>query len=207
VGSDLADAFAGRTYQVMIVANKFQTGFDQPLLSAMYVNKRLAGVMAVQTLSRLNRTYRTPKGEHKAKTFVLDFVNDPEEIRKSFEPYYESAYLEQGTDPMIVIKIAQKLEHADIFTEADVHAAAETYLAGKGNNALSAIVKPARDEFFRRRDAAVIADNQQEVDACDIFRRDTSTYVRVYDFMSQVFDYADPYLEALAPSTCGCSPR
>ncbi|MDO8107210.1 DEAD/DEAH box helicase family protein [Isoptericola sp. b441] len=198
VGSNLADAFAGPTYQVMIVANKFQTGFDQPLLSAMYVNKRLSGVMAVQTLSRLNRTYRTPNGEPKTKTFVLDFVNDPEDIRKAFEPYYEDAYLEQGTDPMIVLKIAQKLEHAGIFATSDVNAAAEAYLAGKGNNVLSGIVKPARDEFFRRRDAAVLAGNQQEVDACDVFRRDTGTYVRVYDFMSQVFDYADPYLEALA---------
>lgn len=198
IGSDLAYAFGGPIYQVMIVANKFQTGFDQPLLSAMYVNKRLSGVMAVQTLSRLNRMYRTPAGENKTKTFVLDFVNEPEEIRKSFEPYYLDAHLETATDPLIVLTLAKKLEQSGIFTDTDVRTAAAAYLAGKGNNVLSAIVKPARDEFFNRRDAATNAGDQEEVDACDVFRKDVGTYVRVYDFMSQVFDYGDPSLEALA---------
>jgi type I restriction enzyme R subunit len=198
IGSDLAGAFSGPTYQVMIVANKFQTGFDQPLLSAMYVNKRLAGVMAVQTLSRLNRTYRTPSGEHKAKTFVLDFVNDPDEIREAFKPYYLDAMLEKSTDPMIVLKLATKLEQAGIYTQGDVDAAAAAYLAGKGNNALSAIVKPARDKFFDQRDNALVRGDQGAIDACDIFRKDVGTYVRIYDFMSQVFDYGDPSLEALS---------
>jgi|GEM_PF-6447783 len=103
-----------------------QTGFDQPLLSAMYVNKRLSGVMAVQTLSRLNRMYRTPAGENKEKTFVLDFVNDPEEIREAFEPYHLDAHLETETDPMIVLKLAKKLEQAGVYNESDVDAAAET---------------------------------------------------------------------------------
>jgi len=198
IGADLADAFAGPDYRVMIVANKFQTGFDQPLLSAMYVNKRLAGVMAVQTLSRLNRTYTAPSGNAKRKTFVLDFVNDPEDIRKAFEPYYVDTVLDQTTKPEIVLQIAKKLEHAGIFAEADVLATAEAYLKGSGNNVLSGLIKPARDEFFKRRDAALAAGDQTEIDATEMFRKDVSTYVRVYDFMSQVFDYADPSLEALA---------
>ena len=102
-GSDLAAAFKGATYKIMLVANKFQTGFDQPLLSAMYVDKKLSGVTAVQTLSRLNRTHRTAGGEQKRKTFVIDFVNKPEDIRTAFEPYFTNATLETETDPYVVV--------------------------------------------------------------------------------------------------------
>jgi len=98
-GADLAAAFKGETFKIMLVANKFQTGFDQPLLSAMYVEKKLSGVTAVQTLSRLNRTHRTVSGEQKRKTFVIDFVNKPEDIKASFEPYFKNATLETETDP------------------------------------------------------------------------------------------------------------
>jgi type I restriction enzyme, R subunit len=97
-GSDLAAAFKGGTYKIMLVANKFQTGFDQPLLSAMYVDKELSGVAAVQTRSRLNRTHRTTGGEQKRKTFVIDFVNKPEAIRTAFEPYFTNATLETETE-------------------------------------------------------------------------------------------------------------
>jgi type I restriction enzyme R subunit len=83
--SALRDAFEGDDFQLLLVANKYQTGFDQPLLHTMYVDKRLAGVQAVQTLSRLNRT-----SPGKVDTFVLDFVNDSEEIQRSFQPYYEA---------------------------------------------------------------------------------------------------------------------
>ena len=124
-GSDLAAAFKGDTYKFMTVANKFQTGFDQPLLSAMYVDKRLAGVTAVQTLSRLNRTHRTAGGEQKRKTFVIDFVNKPEDIRTSFEPYFRKATLETETDPYVVVHLATKLAHAGIYTEDEVRKTAE----------------------------------------------------------------------------------
>ena len=92
----------------MLVANKFQTGFDQPLLSAMYVDKKLSGVTAVQTLSRLNRTHRTAGGEQKRKTFVIDFVNKPEDIRAAFEPYFTNATLETETDPYVVVHLADQ---------------------------------------------------------------------------------------------------
>ena len=107
-GSDLAAAFKGETYKIMLVANKFQTGFDQPLLSAMYVDKKLSGVTAVQTLSRLNRTHRTAGGEQKRKTFVIDFVNKPEDIRAAFEPYFTNATLETETDPYVVVHLADQ---------------------------------------------------------------------------------------------------
>ncbi|QDW61350.1 type I restriction endonuclease subunit R [Oerskovia sp. KBS0722] len=195
VGSNIASAFAGPEYKVMLVANKFQTGFDQPLLSAMYVDKRLAGVLAVQTLSRLNRTYRTPSGQRKDVTFVLDFVNDPEEVRKAFEPYYTDATLETTTDPNIVHDISAKLDQANIFTDAQVDACVNAWLTRAGNNALAATIKPARDEFAKRYIDAAKRDDRAELDALDTFRKDVSTYVRLYDFMSQVVDYEDTDLE------------
>lgn len=195
VGSGIAAAFAGPQYRVLLVANKFQTGFDQPLLCAMYVDKPLSGVLAVQTLSRLNRTYRAPSGERKDVTFVLDFVNDPEEIRKAFEPYYTDARLETTTDPNIVHDISVKLDQAGIFTEAQVDACATAWLNRAGNNALAAVIKPARDEYAKRYADAIKRDDTAEIDALDQFRKDVATFVRLYDFMSQVVDYADTQLE------------
>ena len=99
-GRDIAESFKGAEYQVLLVANKFQTGFDQPLLCGMYVDRRLAGIQAVQTLSRLNRAY-----PGKDTTYVLDFVNSAEDILKAFRTYYETAELETVTDPNIVFDL------------------------------------------------------------------------------------------------------
>ena len=203
VGSaDLRRAFAREEYRVMLVANKFQTGFDQPLLCAMYVDKRLSGVAAVQTLSRLNRVYRTPEGTVKGTPMVLDFVNDPEEIRASFEPYYTDAHLETGTDPNLVHDIATKLDEAGIYTEDDLDAAATAVLTGRGNSALTSAVAPAKQRYRTRRTSALTANggsgDQQALDALDLFRKDAGTFVRVYDFLSQVVDYGDAGLEKRA---------
>ncbi len=105
-GRDLRTAFATDDYRVMLVANKFQTGFDQPLLCAMYVDKQLSGVTAVQTLSRLNR--RLPSAG-KNTTFVLDFVNDPDEILAAFKPYYGESTLATGTDLNLIHDLQAKL--------------------------------------------------------------------------------------------------
>src|SRR5680860_1113419 len=196
--SDLAAAFKGETYKIMLVANKFQTGFDQPLLSAMYVDKKLAGVTAVQTLSRLNRTHRTASGEQKRKTFVIDFVNKPEDIRASFEPYFKNATLETETDPYVVVHLATKLAQAGIYTEDQVRKVAELWVTRKGNNALSAAISPAQHDFARRFARALEDDDKVTLNALDLFRKDVSTYVRLYDFMSQIVDYGDPYLEMLS---------
>jgi type I restriction enzyme, R subunit len=195
VGSRIAAAFAGAEYRVMLVANKFQTGFDQPLLCAMYVDKRLSDVLTVQTLSRLNRTYRAPSGQCKDVTFILDFVNDPEEIRKAFEPYYTDASIESTTDPNIVHDISAKLDQAGIFTQSQLAACAAAWVSRAGNNALAATIKPARDEFAKRYVDALKRDDNAEVDALDMFRKDVGAFVRLYDFMSQVVDYGDPELE------------
>ncbi len=197
-GSDLAAAFKGTTYTIMLVANKFQTGFDQPLLSAMYVDKKLSGVTAVQTLSRLNRTHRTASGERKRKTFVIDFVNKPEDIRAAFEPYFTGATLETETDPYVVAHLATKLAQAGIYTPEQVRGVAELWVTRKGNNALSAAISPAKHDFQRRYAAALEADDKVTLNTLDLFRKDVSTYVRLYDFMSQIVDYGDPYMEMLS---------
>ncbi|WP_300639465.1 DEAD/DEAH box helicase family protein [Nocardioides sp.] len=197
-GADLAAAFKGETYKVMLVANKFQTGFDQPLLSAMYVDKKLSGVTAVQTLSRLNRTHRTASGEQKRKTFVIDFVNSPDAIRDSFEPYFTNATLETETDPYVVVHLATKLAQSGLYTDDQVRHAAEVYVARRGNNALSAAISPVKDDFARRYATALEADDKVVLNELDLFRKDIATYVRLYDFMSQIVDYGDPYLEMLS---------
>ncbi|GGZ24861.1 hypothetical protein GCM10010387_17870 [Streptomyces inusitatus] len=197
-GADLAAAFKGDTYKIMLVANKFQTGFDQPLLSAMYVDKKLSGVAAVQTFSRLNRTHRTAGGEQKRKTFVIDFANKPEDIKAAFEPYFKNATLETETDPYVVVHLANKLAQAGIYTEDDVRKVAELWVTRKGNNALSAAISSAQHDFRRRYARAIEEEDKVTLQALDLFRKDVSTYVRLYDFMSQIVDYGDPYMEMLS---------
>ncbi|WP_024442708.1 type I restriction endonuclease subunit R [Mycobacterium sp. UM_WGJ] len=198
---DLRTAFQGDQYKVMIVANKFQTGFDQPLLCAMYVDKILSGVTAVQTLSRLNRTYRTPSGVPKtaAMTQVVDFVNEPAAIREAFEPYFTDAFLETETDPNLVHDLAAKLDTAGIYTQAEIDQCAGVFVKGKGNNALAAAVDPGKKRFAERYQAALIHNGGEGDKAAlaelDMFRKDVGSFVRLYDFMSQIIDYGDPGLE------------
>ncbi len=198
VGSDLARAFARPEYRVMLVADKFQTGFDQPLLCAMYVDKVLPDVHAVQTLSRLNRTHRTSDGEVKDRTFVLDFVNDPEDIRAAFEPYYTEARIETTTDPNIVHELAAKLAEADIYTDAEVETFANAWFEGRPHGVLAAAIKPPKDRFQRLYSQAKANGDTEETDRLVLFRRDAGTYVRMYDFLSQVVDYGSTDLEKLS---------
>lgn len=192
-GRDLRDAFATDEYQVMLVANKFQTGFDQPLLVAMYVDKRLSGVAAVQTLSRLNRV-----APGKDQTFVLDFANGAEEIVEAFEPYYEATTLADVTDRNIVHETMAKLDAAAIYQESEVEGLVADYLAKKGNNALTKWVTPARDRFRDRERTAVEANDKTALDELIMFRKDVGTFLRQYDFLSQIFNYEDPSLEKLS---------
>lgn len=199
VGSDLAREFRRPEYRLMIVADKFQTGFDQPLLCAMYVDKKLPDVHAVQTLSRLNRTYRAPSGEMKDRTFVLDFVNDPDDIHEAFLTYYLEAHVEKETDPNLVHQLATKLAQARIYTPNDVERYAEAWWARKQSHAaLATAVTPARDEFVARWNDAQTDDDSEVLDELRTFRKDCGSYVRLYDFMSQVVDYGTSDLEKLA---------
>ena len=198
---DLRTAFRGDEFKVMIVANKFQTGFDQPLLCAMYVDRILSGVTAVQTLSRLNRTYRTPSGTPKtaADTQVVDFVNEPEAIREAFEPYYTDAFLETATDPNLVHDLSAKLDTFGIYAQAEIDQCADAEVKGLGHHALAAAIDPGKKRFAERYQAALIDNGGQGDKAAlaelDMFRKDVGSFVRLYDFMSQIIDYGDPGLE------------
>lgn len=192
---DLRKAFEGDQFQVMIAANKFQTGFDQPLLCAMYVDRRLSGVTTVQTLSRLNRTYRTPSGQVKDATMIVDFVNVPQAIQEDFAPYYTDAHLETATDPNLVHDIASKLDASGIYDEVHLDAVADVWVKGKGNQALDSAFAPAVTRFHTRHNNAVAAGDKAELDALQIFTKDLGTFVRVYDFMSQIVEYGSAALE------------
>ncbi len=128
-GRALEKAFAGDDFQVMIVANKFQTGFDQPLLVGMYVDKKLSGITAVQTLSRLNRVI-----PGKENTYILDFVNDPEQILAAFQTYYEDAELTQPSDPNIIHDMLGKLRSVNVVDTHDVDAVVDAWLNKTSHN-------------------------------------------------------------------------
>lgn len=184
-GLEPADAFKDDLYRLLLVANKYQTGFDQPLLHTMYVDKRLSGVLAVQTLSRLNRTY-----PGKEDTFVLDFVNDPADILASFQPYYRGAQLEEVTDPNIVHELQTKLDKVGVYTRSEVEQMAEAFFDPKRKQGtLHAFLKPAKDRFD-----AMEAEDEEKADQ---FRKDLGTFLRMYDFLSQIIPYNDPDLEKL----------
>jgi type I restriction enzyme R subunit len=177
-----ADTFKQGQYRFLIVANKFQTGFDQPLLHTMYVDKKLGGVNAVQTLSRLNRT-----APDKEDTLVLDFANSADEILQSFQPYYEATLLTEATDPNKLYDFQRILEDYHLFDRAAVEAFAAVYFSPGGTQArLHALLDPVV-VAFRARDAEEQAG----------FRKHLLDYVRLYAFLSQVLTFADPDLEKL----------
>ena len=192
-GRSLATAFDTDEYNVMLVANKFQTGFDQPLLVAMYVDKKLSGVTTVQTLSRLNRTY-----PGKDNTYILDFVNNPDDILAAFLPYYQRATLAGPSDPNVIHDLRAKLDAAQIYLESEVDGLAAAYVHGEGNNALMKWITPARSRFLVQLQQATEAGDGVGVEALKLFRSDVATYVRAYDFLSQIIDYGDPDLEKRA---------
>ena len=187
-GRDMRKAFDS-DYQVMLVANKFQTGFDQPKLVAMYVDKKLGGVECVQTLSRLNRTYRG-----KEQTFVLDFVNEAQEIQEAFEPYYKTTQIEDVTDPNIVYDLELKLQSNNIFTPHDIEQFAKIFfVATKPLKAkMTSALKPAVDRY-----RVGIEESEEQRSRLLIFKKDLVTFVRMYQFLSQIVDYQDEELEKL----------
>lgn len=188
-GRAIEDVFNGPDYRVMIVANKFQVGFDQPLLCAMYVDKRLDGVMAVQTLSRLNRTY-----PGKDNVYVLDFVNDGEDILNAFLPYYRGAELTTTTEQNIPHLIAAKLDQSNLYTLEEVDKAAEIMMAGK-NVKLAGVLSTAVDRFNKALTEAEQADDKERLEQLAQFRSDLANYCKAYAFLSQIVDYEDTQLE------------
>ena len=222
-GQDLRIAFDGDDYQVMIVANKFQTGFDQPKLCAMYVDKKLGGVECVQTLSRLNRTY---PGKEVAGTFVLDFFNEPDDVVAAFKPYYQTAELADVSDPNQVFELAEKLRSTGIFQWQEVEQFWDAFfIKNKSNAAIANICRPAVERWQKRYrsameafndaedmvrrakasgDAVMVANTEKtwkeckrEKDMLEIFKKDLGTFTRFYEFMVQIVDYDDDELEKL----------
>ena len=231
-GRDMRKAFDSDDYQVMIAANKFQTGFDQPKLCAMYVDKKLGGVECVQTLSRLNRTY---PGKAESGTFVLDFFNEPDEILAAFQPYYQTAELADVSNPDLIFDLFDKLRVAGIFLWHEVEQFCEAFFVrNKSNAAIANICKPAVERWSKRYQSAVDAYKQaremfertkrtgdavlianaenslkackQEKDALDIFKKDLGTFVRFYEFMSQIVDYNNMILRSSASTPATCAP-
>jgi type I restriction enzyme R subunit len=207
-GRDIREAFKGDEYQILLVANKFQTGFDQPFLCGMYVDKRLAGIQAVQTLSRLNRAH-----PGKDTTYVLDFVNDTKEVLAAFKTYYTTAELSATTDPNLVLNLRAKLDaagHYDDF-EVDRVVAAEMNPNAKQSE-LAAAIAPVQDRLMKRykavqealkaakasQDDKAIEAEQNELNALLLFKTDMGTFVRLYTFLSQIFDYGNTAIEKRA---------
>ncbi|MCX4578929.1 DEAD/DEAH box helicase family protein [Streptomyces sp. NBC_01571] len=194
-GPDLAEAFAEPNYRVMIAADKFQTGFDQPLLCAMYVDKRLDNIQAVQTLSRLNRTFRSGNLV-KDRVFILDFVNEPKDIKAEFAKYYEEAEIETETNPNQLHVLAVGLRTFGIFDTQDVAQFVQGAQDGD-RNAITAAMSRAQDRFAQAWDQAEHDEDTQAVERLEQFRKNVSSFVRLYDFLSQVYDYSGSPLEDL----------
>jgi type I restriction enzyme R subunit len=207
-GRDIREAFKGDEYQILLVANKFQTGFDQPLLCGMYVDKRLAGIQAVQTLSRLNRAY-----PGKDTTYVLDFVNNTEEVLAAFKTYHTTAELSATTDPNLVFNLRAKLDAAGLYDSFEVERVVAVELNPNAKQSeLVAALEPVQDRVMKRYKAAqtalkaaqekedgkAIEAAQDEMNTLILFKSDMGAFLRLYTFLSQIFDYGNSAIEMRA---------
>ena len=221
-GRDMREAFDTDDYHLMIVAQKFQTGFDQPKLCAMYVDKKLGGLECVQTLSRLNRTY-----PGKEDTYVLDFFNEAGEVLEAFQEYYETASLLDVSDPNLIWDLYEKLRGGGIFLWKEVTLFSEVFFSKiKSQAAIINVCKPAVERWQSRHDQAQreynkqkklfdhakslgdptfianaeteMKEAKQELDALGLFKADLATFTRYYEFMSQIVDYESQDLEKLS---------
>lgn len=183
---ELPTVFDREEYKILICADKFQTGFDQPLLHTMYVDKKLSGVKAVQTLSRLNRTC-----PGKEDTFILDFANDRETIFASFQPYYEITTVKEEPTPNHLYDLKNKLDAQQLYRQSEINAFARAYfrpaktMAAKVQKELNAFLDPAVDRFK----ALATLEEQDE------FKKGLRTWTNLYAFLAQIMPLPDPELE------------
>ncbi len=221
-GRDMRKVFDTPDYRVMIVANKYQTGFDQPKLVAMYLDKKISGVEAVQTLSRLNRTF-----PGKDKTYVIDFANEAEEILAAFKTFYRDAQVADVQDPNIVYDIKQRLDGMFIYEQAEVMAFGEaivdknvthqklyslTQAATDRFNGKLKTLNDAIDQWEKAWETARDSGDEQGMEYADvqraeyckkrdelmIFSESLSKFVRSYEYIAQLVEFGDPALEAFA---------
>lgn len=182
-GSSIPAALKNPKFRILIVASKFQTGFDEPLMHSMYVDKKLSSVQAVQTLSRLNRT---KKG--KTDTFVLDFINDPEDIVHAFQPYYKQTKLVGATDPDKLYDIQYDISTYDVFTTEEVEAFCKELLREKATDER---LQPIINRGLARWKALEGEVPQQE------FKSKIQSFIRLYAYISQIIDFSEPEWEKL----------
>ncbi|MCP5094433.1 MAG: type I restriction endonuclease subunit R, partial [Chloroflexi bacterium] len=169
-------------YRFLIVADKFQTGFDQPLLHTMYVDKVLSNVKAVQTLSRLNRAH-----PDKSDTFVLDFVNSADMIQREFEPFYKTTILSEGTDFDRLNDLQDALDAFQIYSETQVQAFMRLFMAGADRDDLDPILDVCTAVYKQN------LDDDEQID----FKAKAKSFVRVYQFLAQILPFVDTYMESL----------
>jgi type I restriction enzyme R subunit len=185
--SELPEKFDTPEYNLLLVAEKYQTGFDQPLLHTMYVDKKLSGLQAVQTLSRLNRTC-----VGKEDTFVLDFRNSPEEIFAAFKPYYEETPADELTDPQHLYRLQHQIEEFGIIFEEEVSALCAVYFQGKRKMSIhdNAKMNGILDQAVQRCEDKT----DEEIEE---FKSLLVNFRNMYGFLSQVIPYQDSDLEQL----------
>jgi len=221
-GRELRKAFDTPEYQVMLVANKFQTGFDQPKLVAMYLDKKISGVEAVQTLSRLNRIH-----QGKDTTYVVDFVNDPEEILSAFKLYYKEAQISDIQNPNIVYDMKMRLDDMQVYEDEEVRQFGIAIASlNPAHDKLYSLTQPATDRFNGRmkmlNDAIDICEKEFQIaerngdvdkakkadarrsehtkarDELLIFSEGLSKFVRAYEYCAQLIEFGDAEMEAFA---------
>lgn len=202
-GKELPEKFATEEFQILLVAEKYQTGFDQPLLHTMYVDKRLAGIQAVQTLSRLNRTHAG-----KDDTFVLDFYNERAEILEAFKPYYEQPVMGERADPQQLYTLQARLAEFGVYRADEVKQFCAVFFRGKANQSpadharMNAIIDPAVERFKTLRDdvRATVPEKEwakAKEEAQEEFRGLLFAFRGLYAFLSQVIPFGDSDLEKL----------
>ena len=193
---ELPKRFATDEYQVLLVADKYQTGFDQPLLHTMYVDKKLSGVKAVQTLSRLNR-----KTTGKEDTFVLDFANETEDIEASFQPYYELTTIRETTDPNHLYDLKSTLEQTQVIWKSEVDNFCNLFfksarvLTKKDQGKLYALVKPAVERFEQLPEEGSSDGTLSTTLNQENFKHALQSFVRLYSFLTQIMPFQDVDLE------------
>jgi type I restriction enzyme, R subunit len=187
---ELPERFATSEYQVLLVAEKYQTGFDQPLLHTMYIDRRLAGIQAVQTLSRLNRIHPL-----KEDTFILDFVNDREEIRDAFKQFYAGAAFGEEAEPDQLYRLKGELDEAGVYLHEEVERFCAIYFKPKGrqsaadHQAMNAALDPAVERFRKR--------HRERAEEGEVWRGKLTAFLDLYAFLSQIMPYQDSDLERL----------
>lgn len=194
---ELPKKFASDEYQLLLVADKYQTGFDQPLLHTMYVDKKLSGVKCVQTLSRLNRMCAG-----KEDTFILDFANETEEILESFQPYYELTTVQETTDPNHLYDLKTEIEKAQVIWQSEINNFCNVFfkdaqiLSKNDQGKLNAYIDPAVERYKQLPEETQQGDIVNDISQ-ENFKHALQTFTRTYSFLTQIMPFSDVELEKL----------